>query len=128
VGPAPGAQPGGGALGLVGATATGGRAASGDAPVAGASEPGGSKPEALSGPQGSGADDLKKIKGVGPKLERTLNGLGIYHFWQIAEFTRENVAWVDQHLRFRGRIDREQWIDQAKTLAAGGETEFSRRR
>lgn len=87
----------------------------------------GLRPEALTQPRGGVADDLKKISGVGPKLEKTLNGLGIYHFSQIAAFTRDNVAWVDRHLRFKGRIDREKWIEQAKVLAAGGDTEFSRR-
>ncbi|MEM8952408.1 MAG: hypothetical protein AAGC99_24125, partial [Pseudomonadota bacterium] len=87
----------------------------------------GVRPEALSGARGGVADDLKKISGVGPKLEKTLNGLGIYHFSQIAAFTPDNVAWVDRHLRFKGRIEREKWIEQAKVLASGGETEFSRR-
>ena len=63
-------------------------------------------------------DDLKKIGGVGPKLEGTLNELGIYHFWQIAEFTPDNVAWVDGYLSFKGRIDRDDWIGQAKAFAA----------
>ena len=87
----------------------------------------GVRPEALSGARGGIADDLKKISGVGPKLEKTLNGLGIFHFAQIAAFTPDNVAWVDRHLRFKGRIEREQWIEQAKVLATGGDTEFSRR-
>ena len=77
----------------------------------------GERPVALDGPKG-GADDLKKIGGVGPKLEGTLNELGIYHFWQIAEFTPDNVAWVDGYLSFKGRIDRDDWIGQAKALAA----------
>ncbi len=87
----------------------------------------GLRPEALSQARGGVADDLKKISGVGPKLEKTLNGLGIFHFSQIAAFTPDNVAWVDRHLRFKGRINREKWIDQAKVLATGGDTEFSRR-
>ncbi len=88
----------------------------------------GEKPAALTAARGGQADDLKKISGVGPKLEKTLNGLGIFHFSQIAEFTADNVAWVDRHLRFKGRIARENWIEQAKVLAAGGETEFSKRK
>ncbi|MGH1477884.1 MAG: hypothetical protein ACRBM6_04015 [Geminicoccales bacterium] len=87
----------------------------------------GVQPAKLAEARGGKADDLKRISGVGPKLEKTLNGLGIFHFSQIAEFNRDNVAWVDRHLRFKGRIDRENWIDQAKILAAGGETEFSKR-
>jgi len=88
----------------------------------------GEQPEALSAPKGGTADDLKKISGVGPKLEKTLNGLGIFHFSQIAAFTPSHVTWVDKYLRFKGRIERENWIEQAKVLAAGGETEFSRRK
>lgn len=87
----------------------------------------GVQPVALSAARGGRADDLKRISGVGPKLEKTLNSLGIFHFSQIAEFTPDNVAWVDRHLRFKGRIARENWIDQARALAAGGETEFSKR-
>lgn len=73
------------------------------------------------------ADDLKLISGVGPKLEGLLNGLGIYHFSQIAEFTPEDVEKVDDSLSFHGRIERDGWIEQAKILAAGGETEFSKK-
>jgi predicted flap endonuclease-1-like 5' DNA nuclease/predicted nucleic acid-binding Zn-ribbon protein len=87
----------------------------------------GVQPAALPEARGGQADDLKRISGVGPKLEKTLNGLGIFHFSQIAEFTPDNVTWVDRHLRFKGRIARENWIGQAKILASGGETDFSRR-
>ena len=81
-------------------------------------EPAGSPPERLDGPDGD-KDNLKRINGVGPGTERTLNGLGIYHFRQIAGFTPENVAWVDRHLAFRGRIEREDWVGQAKALSRG---------
>ena len=64
------------------------------------------------------ANDLKRINGVGPKIEGILNGLGIYRFDQIAAWTRENVDWVDEQLKFKGRIDRENWIEQAKTLSS----------
>jgi NADH-quinone oxidoreductase subunit E len=95
---------------------------------AAASDDEGERPPALAAARDGKADDLKKISGVGPKLEGTLNGLGIFHFSQIAEFTPSHVSWVDRHLRFKGRIARENWLDQAKILAAGGETEFSKRR
>ena len=85
------------------------------------------KPEALAAARDGQADNLKLISGVGPKLEETLNGLGIYHFDQIAGWSSETVDWVDNYLSFKGRIDRDDWIGQAKTLAAGGETEFSKR-
>ena len=73
------------------------------------------------------ADDLKRIKGVGPVIEKTLNGLGIYQFKQVAGFTRDNVSWVDKYISFPGRIDREEWVSQAKALAEGKDTEFSKR-
>ena len=84
-------------------------------------------PELLSDPVGGLPDDLKEISGIGPKIEEKLNGLGVYHFAQIANWTDENRAYVDSHLSFRGRIARENWIEQAKVLADGGDTEFSKR-
>jgi large subunit ribosomal protein L21 len=86
-----------------------------DAPAA---EVSGVAPKSLDGPNGE-ADDLKKISGVGPKLEEKLNSLGIYHYSQIAEFTPENMAYVDETLNFKGRIERDDWISQAKALMAG---------
>jgi predicted flap endonuclease-1-like 5' DNA nuclease len=71
-------------------------------------------------------DDLLRISGVGPKNEKILHSLGYFHFDQIADWTPENVAWVDDHLRFGGRIDREEWINQARLLANGNEAEFTR--
>ncbi|WP_424981161.1 30S ribosomal protein S2 [Maritalea sp. S77] len=64
------------------------------------------------------ADDLKKISGVGPVLEQKLNDLGIYTFAQIANFSAEDIANVDERLNFKGRIERDGWIDQAKELGA----------
>ncbi|WP_424974022.1 NADH-quinone oxidoreductase subunit E [Dinoroseobacter sp. S124A] len=88
----------------------------------------GSKPAMLSAARDEGADDLKKIKGVGPKLETMLNGMGIYHFDQIAGWSEAELAWVDDNLEgFKGRASRDEWVAQAKTLASGGETEFSSR-
>ena len=84
------------------------------------------RPAALSTPAGD-ADDLKRIKGVGPVIEKTLNELGIYHFSQIGEFTADNVKWVDHYIDFPGRINREDWVSQAQLLAKGSETEFSNR-
>lgn len=72
-------------------------------------------------------DNLKKIKGIGVKLEEALNDLGIYTFKQIASWDRQNITWVDEHLVFKGRIDRENWIEQAKILAQGKDTEFSKK-
>ena len=88
----------------------------------------GTRPAALSAARASGADDLKMIKGVGPKLEALLNRLGFYHFDQVASWTADEVAWVDQNLEgFKGRVSRDNWVAQAKTLASGGQTEFSKR-
>jgi len=88
----------------------------------------GRAPELLSAPRGGKGDDLKKIKGVGPKLEQELNAEGVWHYDQIAAWSAEEVAWADEHLvRFKGRVSRDDWVGQAKTLAAGGETEFSRK-
>ncbi len=83
-------------------------------------------PETLTAAREGGADDLKLLKGVGPKLEQTLNELGFFHFDQIAEWTEAEVAWVDARLKFKGRIERDGWIDQAKQLASGEETEFAK--
>ncbi|MEM1452519.1 MAG: 50S ribosomal protein L21, partial [Planctomycetota bacterium] len=63
-------------------------------------------------------DDLTKISGVGPKLLQKLNDNGVYHFWQIAEWGPSEVAFMDDQLSFKGRIDRDDWIAQAKTFAA----------
>lgn len=88
----------------------------------------GNKPEALSAPRGGAADDLKRIKGIGPKLELLCHELGFYHFDQIAGWSAAEVAWVDENLTgFKGRVSRDNWVDQARTLAGGGETEFSKR-
>jgi predicted flap endonuclease-1-like 5' DNA nuclease len=71
-------------------------------------------------------DDLLRISGVGPKNEKILHSLGYFHFDQIAAWTPENVSWVDDHLKFNGRIDREEWINQCRLLAKGDEAEFAR--
>lgn len=88
----------------------------------------GTRPAALDGPKAGGADDLKRIKGIGPKLEKLCNSLGFYHFDQIAAWTTDEVAWVDANLTgFKGRVTRDNWVEQAKLLATGAETEFSKK-
>ncbi len=78
------------------------------------------KPELLSTARDSGADDLKKIKGIGPKLEQMLHGMGIYHYDQIAAWTEAELAWVDDNLEgFKGRASRDDWVVQARDLAKG---------
>jgi poly(3-hydroxybutyrate) depolymerase len=68
-------------------------------------------------------DDLKQISGVGPKLEATLNGLGIFHFWQLAALTPKQTLELDERIAFKGRVARDRWVQQARTLAR--ETESS---
>jgi NADH-quinone oxidoreductase subunit E len=89
------------------------------APAPGAAAVEETAPEQLSGPRDGKPDDLKKITGVGPKLEGLLNEMGFYHFDQIAAWTPAEVAWVDARLKFKGRIERDGWIAQAATLASG---------
>lgn len=72
----------------------------------------------LDAPQGE-KDDLTRINGIGPVIEETLNEMGIFHFHQIAAFTDEDIAMVNDDISFPGRIEREEWISQAKELAAG---------
>lgn len=79
------------------------------------------KPQFLTAARGAKADDLKLIWGVGPKLEQLLNEMGVFHFDQIAAWTEENLAWVDQKLgSFKGRAVRDRWIVQGAVLAKGG--------
>ena len=93
-----------------------GGAAAGVQPVAAAAV----RPAALDKPRGGRADDLKLIKGVGPKLEKLCNKLGFWHFDQIANWTPAEVAWVDDNLEgFKGRVSRDAWMVQARDLAAG---------
>jgi predicted flap endonuclease-1-like 5' DNA nuclease len=88
----------------------------------------GKRPIMLESARAGQPDDLKQIKGVGPRLEAMLHRLGFFHFDQIANWTPQEVAWVDEHLEgFKGRVSRDGWVAQAKILAAGGETEFSKR-
>ncbi|SMY07788.1 endonuclease [Flavimaricola marinus] len=98
------------------------------APAAPATDSPGTKPTLLTEAREGGADNLKEIKGVGPKLEGMLNEMGVYHFDQVASWTAAEVAWVDDNLKgFKGRVSRDGWVDQAKILAAGGETDFSKK-
>ncbi len=88
----------------------------------------GARPKGLGAARDGQADNLKLIKGVGPKLEILLNSLGFFHFDQIANWSEAEISWVDQNLEgFKGRVSRDSWVAQAKTLSAGGETEFASR-
>jgi predicted flap endonuclease-1-like 5' DNA nuclease len=88
------------------------------------------KPETAttSGTKPSGpADDLKRIRGIGVLIEKRLNGVGITRYEHIANFSNSDIDRISQMLEFKGRIERESWVEQARILASGGQTEFSRR-
>lgn len=70
----------------------------------------------LAEPQGK-KDDLKKISGVGPAMEKKLNAAGVYHFWQIADLKKAQIAELDDEAGLGGRIERDEWVKQAKELA-----------
>jgi len=82
------------------------------------------RPKGLAAARGGKADKLTRISGVGVKLEKTLHSLGYFHFEQIAAWTPDEVQWVDEHLRFKGRIERDEWLAQASLIADGKEEEF----
>lgn len=73
------------------------------------------------------ADDLKRIRGIGVLIEKKLISLGVTSYEQVANWTGADIERVSQILDFKGRIERENWIEQARILATGGQTEFSRR-
>jgi predicted flap endonuclease-1-like 5' DNA nuclease len=82
---------------------------------------------AFSGYAAGAIDDLKRIRGIGVLIERKLNSLGITAYEQVANWTGADIDRISQVLDFKGRIERENWIEQARILASGGQTEFSRR-
>jgi predicted flap endonuclease-1-like 5' DNA nuclease len=86
----------------------------------------GNKPQGIATPAQGEADDLKMIRGIGPRNEKACNSLGIYTFRQIAEWTPAQAIWVGHYLAFPGRIEREHWTAQAKLLASGVETEHAK--
>lgn len=71
-------------------------------------------------------DDLQLISGVGPKIEKTLHELGIFTYAQVSSWKKAEREWVDGYLAFHGRIEREDWVKQAKALAKGGVAEYVR--
>ncbi|MEQ1651881.1 MAG: hypothetical protein ABL897_05280, partial [Hyphomicrobium sp.] len=76
---------------------------------------------------GDKSDDLKRIRGVGVLIEKRLNAKGVTSYSQIANWTTSDIDKISQDLDFKGRIERENWIEQARILSSGGHTEFSRR-
>jgi NADH-quinone oxidoreductase subunit E len=80
-------------------------------------------PQGLAAPLAGRPDDLKLIKGVGPVLEGVLHEAGVYHFAQIAAWGPEDVAWFEENLEeFKGRVEREGWVEQARQLAEDSDT------
>ena len=73
------------------------------------------------------ADDLKRIRGIGVLIEKRLNAIGITTYEQVANWTAADIDRISQMLEFKGRIERESWVEHARILMSGGETEFSRR-
>lgn len=71
--------------------------------------------------------DLKRIRGIGVLIEKRLHSLGVTSYEHIANWTASDIDRISQTLDFKGRIERENWVEQARILAAGGQTEFSRR-
>ncbi len=101
----------------VSGTKGGPKGGGGTEPGGGQATPEGKRPEGLDAPRDGKGDDLKKLKGVGPKLADLLNDLGIYHFDQIAAWTPEEVTWMDGNLEgFRGRVTRDDLVTQAKEM------------
>lgn len=90
------------------------------APPAPSLVPSGVRPPSIPAARNGAPDDLTLIDGVSSLQQSSLNSLGVFHFDQIAAWTPGNVAWVDQYLRLRGRIEEEEWLEQADDLAREG--------
>lgn len=86
------------------------------------------KPQGLETARDGLPDDLTMIRGIGPKMAKLCNSLGFWHFDQIAKWSAQEVAWVDDNLEgFKGRVTRDDWVAQAKKLAVNQSPAFTRR-
>ncbi|RUS59220.1 NADH-quinone oxidoreductase subunit E [Pseudorhodobacter sp. E13] len=104
-------------------TAETGKAAVKAAETASAGE--GSKPKGIKAARKGVADDLKKIEGIGPALEKLCHSLGVFHYDQIAAWGPAEIAWMDSNLKgFKGRVTRDKWVAQAKLIGEVGMEEF----
>lgn len=83
----------------------------------------GARPAALSAPRNETADDLAKIKGVGPKSVEKLHALGVFHYDQIAGWSDDNVKWIEASIGAAGRVKRNGWVEQAQALSGGASTD-----
>ena len=87
----------------------------------------GQTPQLLPAARDGKPDDLKQITGIGPKLEETLNGLGIWHYDQIAGWGAGEIAWIDEQEGLRGRAARDDWVGQARALSQGSDPGTAKR-
>lgn len=87
----------------------------------------GKKPAAIARARGGKPDNLTLIDGVGNALEKKLFALGIFHFDQVAKWSKDNQAWIGNELGFPGRPERENWVKESKILGAGGTTDHAKR-
>ncbi|MGB7286125.1 MAG: hypothetical protein WBC71_04255 [Salaquimonas sp.] len=87
----------------------------------------GKKPSVIAKARGGKGDNLTLIDGVGNAIEKKLFALGIYHFDQIAKWTKDNETWIGNEIGFPGRPERENWVKESKILAAGGTTDHAQR-
>lgn len=72
-------------------------------------------------------DNLKKIKGIDEDIENELFSLGIYHFEQISSWTSKNTEWIENFLNLPNYVRANQWLEQAKILKTGRETNYSQK-
>ena len=86
-------------------------------PALASAAPSGEGFELLTAPRGA-PDDLAKLTGVGPQIVKKLNDAGVFHFWQLAAMSEGDIAKLDGELKLSGRITRDGWVDQARTLAS----------
>lgn len=79
------------------------------------------KPELLITPRNGKADDLTKIKGIGTAIQGKLNKAGIYHYDQLVDLNAEQQKWLGEQINFRGRVEREDWVNQSKKILKASE-------
>ncbi|MGD9544667.1 MAG: hypothetical protein AB7F41_06235 [Methylocystis sp.] len=93
--------------------------------ASGAKTESGERPATLTAPRNGAADDLARIKGVGPKSVEKLHALGVFHYDQIAGWSDDNVKWIDGAIGAAGRVKRNGWVEQAQALSGGAQRDRS---
>ena len=96
-----------------------------DGPSVSRADGAGVRPPVLTSAQAGEPDDLQKISGIGRVLEKRLHQLGIFKYAQIAAWDQSHKDWVSGYLTFKGRIDRERWVEQAQALLDGNQGDAS---